>query len=157
MLILDVRERQDTAKELATAHDTPEARESEQKPRSHTTVNVDQARIIRYNVARTYEDGSVTRNFYCRFYFPGGKPLPLSQVEATVARITAAFQTLPGHRASRAQFHTVTKVKNSYLVVYSSRVEKKISRATILLVWSFSVLTCLRFDPDHSRALSRGP
>ncbi|KOX77839.1 Serine/threonine-protein phosphatase 2A regulatory subunit B'' subunit alpha [Melipona quadrifasciata] len=44
-----------------------------------------------------------------RFYFPGGKPLPLSQVEATVARITAAFQTLPGHRASRAQFHTITK------------------------------------------------
>lgn len=44
-----------------------------------------------------------------RFYFPGGKPLPLSQVEATIARITAAFQTLPGHRASRAQFHAITK------------------------------------------------
>ncbi|XP_076661989.1 uncharacterized protein LOC143365574 isoform X2 [Halictus rubicundus] len=44
-----------------------------------------------------------------RFYFPGGKPLPLSQVEATVAKITAAFQSLPGHRASRAQFHTITK------------------------------------------------
>lgn len=48
MLVLDVRERQDTAKELATAHDTPEARESEQK-RSHTTVNVDPNRIYRYN------------------------------------------------------------------------------------------------------------
>ncbi|XP_076685541.1 uncharacterized protein LOC143377758 isoform X2 [Andrena cerasifolii] len=44
-----------------------------------------------------------------RFYFPGGKPLPLSQVEVTVARITAAFQALPGHRASRAQFHAITK------------------------------------------------
>ncbi|XP_012348899.1 uncharacterized protein LOC100864098 isoform X2 [Apis florea] len=44
-----------------------------------------------------------------RFYFPGGKPLPLSQVEATIARITAAFQALPGHRASRAQFHAITK------------------------------------------------
>ncbi|XP_076752268.1 uncharacterized protein LOC143424224 isoform X2 [Xylocopa sonorina] len=44
-----------------------------------------------------------------RFYFPGGKPLPLSQVEATIARITAAFQSLPGHRATRAQFHTITK------------------------------------------------
>ncbi|XP_076246690.1 uncharacterized protein LOC143186796 [Calliopsis andreniformis] len=44
-----------------------------------------------------------------RFYFPGGKPLPLSQVEATIAKITAAFQVLPGHRASRAQFHTITK------------------------------------------------
>ncbi|CAK9832240.1 Serine/threonine-protein phosphatase 2A regulatory subunit B'' subunit alpha [Anthophora retusa] len=44
-----------------------------------------------------------------RFYFPGGKPLPLSQVEATIARITAAFQSLPDHRASRAQFHTITK------------------------------------------------
>ncbi|KOC70585.1 Serine/threonine-protein phosphatase 2A regulatory subunit B'' subunit alpha [Habropoda laboriosa] len=44
-----------------------------------------------------------------RFYFPGGKPLPLSQVEATIARITAAFQSLPDHRASRSQFHTITK------------------------------------------------
>ncbi|XP_031835877.1 uncharacterized protein LOC116428396 isoform X2 [Nomia melanderi] len=44
-----------------------------------------------------------------RFYFPGGKPLSLSQVEATVAKITAAFQSLPGHRASRAQFHAITK------------------------------------------------
>ncbi|XP_078039720.1 uncharacterized protein LOC144471498 isoform X1 [Augochlora pura] len=44
-----------------------------------------------------------------RFYFPGGKPLPLSQVEAAIAKITAAFQSLPGHRASRAQFHTITK------------------------------------------------
>lgn len=47
----------------------------------------------------------------CRFYFPGGKPLPLSQVEATISRITAAFQGLPGHRASRAQFHSITKVR----------------------------------------------
>lgn len=47
LLVLDVRERQDTAKELATAHDTPEARESEQK-RSHTTVNVDPNRIYIY-------------------------------------------------------------------------------------------------------------
>ncbi|XP_017892091.1 serine/threonine-protein phosphatase 2A regulatory subunit B'' subunit alpha isoform X2 [Ceratina calcarata] len=44
-----------------------------------------------------------------RFYFPGGKPLPLSQIDATIARITAAFQSLPGHRASRTQFHTITK------------------------------------------------
>ncbi|XP_017767475.1 PREDICTED: uncharacterized protein LOC108556067 [Eufriesea mexicana] len=44
-----------------------------------------------------------------RFYFPGGKPLPLSQVEATISRITAAFQGLPGHHASRAQFHSITK------------------------------------------------
>ncbi|XP_001604203.2 uncharacterized protein LOC100120575 isoform X1 [Nasonia vitripennis] len=44
-----------------------------------------------------------------RFYFPGGKPIPLSQVEATISRITAAFHSLPGHRASRSQFHTITK------------------------------------------------
>ncbi|XP_014221215.1 uncharacterized protein LOC106648660 isoform X3 [Trichogramma pretiosum] len=44
-----------------------------------------------------------------RFYFPGGKPTSVSQLEATLARITAAFQSLPGHRASRAQFHTITK------------------------------------------------
>ncbi|XP_014215244.1 uncharacterized protein LOC106644311 isoform X2 [Copidosoma floridanum] len=44
-----------------------------------------------------------------RFYYPGGKPVPLSQVEATIARISAAFQSLPGHRASRSQFHAITK------------------------------------------------
>ncbi|XP_046816082.1 uncharacterized protein LOC124422960 isoform X1 [Vespa crabro] len=44
-----------------------------------------------------------------RFYFPGGKPTPLSQLEATISRITTAFQSLPGHRASRAQFHLITK------------------------------------------------
>ncbi|XP_054015091.1 uncharacterized protein LOC128896008 isoform X2 [Hylaeus anthracinus] len=44
-----------------------------------------------------------------RFYFPGGKPLPLSQLEATIARITAAFQALPDHLASRAEFHAITK------------------------------------------------
>ncbi|XP_076174481.1 uncharacterized protein LOC143150226 isoform X2 [Ptiloglossa arizonensis] len=44
-----------------------------------------------------------------RFYFPGGKPLPLSQLEATIARITAAFQGLPDHLASRAEFHAITK------------------------------------------------
>ncbi|XP_012274843.1 uncharacterized protein LOC105696722 [Orussus abietinus] len=44
-----------------------------------------------------------------RFYFPGGKPAPLSQVEATIAKITAAFQSLPGHRASRTQFHAIAK------------------------------------------------
>ncbi|XP_043274392.1 uncharacterized protein [Venturia canescens] len=44
-----------------------------------------------------------------RFYFPGGKPPPLSQVEATIANITAAFQSLPGHRASRAQFFIIPK------------------------------------------------
>lgn len=37
--------------------------------------------------------------------------MSLSQVEATVAKITAAFQSLPGHRASRAQFHAITKVR----------------------------------------------
>lgn len=112
LLVLDVRERQDTAKELATAHDTPEARESEQK-RSHTTVNVDPNRIYRYNTVRLIEQTPINAKYplvVCRFYFPGGKPLPLSQVEATIARITAAFQALPGHRASRAQFHTITKV-----------------------------------------------
>ncbi|XP_043502925.1 uncharacterized protein LOC122524634 isoform X1 [Polistes fuscatus] len=44
-----------------------------------------------------------------RFYFPGGKPTPLSQLEATISRITTAFQSLPGHRVSRAQFHLITK------------------------------------------------
>ncbi|XP_011871932.1 PREDICTED: uncharacterized protein LOC105564278 isoform X3 [Vollenhovia emeryi] len=44
-----------------------------------------------------------------RFYFPGGKPLPLSQVETIVSKITTAFQSLPNCRASRAQFHTITK------------------------------------------------
>ncbi|XP_014613264.1 PREDICTED: uncharacterized protein LOC106791829 isoform X2 [Polistes canadensis] len=44
-----------------------------------------------------------------RFYFPGGKPTPLSQLEATISRITTAFQSLPGHRISRAQFHLITK------------------------------------------------
>ncbi|XP_029045660.1 uncharacterized protein LOC114877349 isoform X1 [Osmia bicornis bicornis] len=44
-----------------------------------------------------------------RFYFPGGKPVPVSQIDATVSKITAAFQALPGHRASRGQFHTITK------------------------------------------------
>ncbi|XP_076639737.1 uncharacterized protein LOC143351757 isoform X2 [Colletes latitarsis] len=44
-----------------------------------------------------------------RFYFPGGKPLPLSQLEATIAKITAAFQGLPDHLASRTEFHTITK------------------------------------------------
>lgn len=57
LLVLDVRERQDTAKELATAHDTPEARESEQK-RSHTTVNVDPNRI-RYNTVRLIEQTAI--------------------------------------------------------------------------------------------------
>lgn len=44
-----------------------------------------------------------------RFYFPEGKPVALSQVEATVARIAAAFQVLPGQRASRSQFHIIAK------------------------------------------------
>ncbi|XP_071626318.1 uncharacterized protein [Temnothorax longispinosus] len=44
-----------------------------------------------------------------RFYFPGGKPLPLSQIETIISKITAAFQSLPNCRASRAQFHTITK------------------------------------------------
>ncbi|XP_039312036.1 uncharacterized protein LOC105206198 isoform X2 [Solenopsis invicta] len=44
-----------------------------------------------------------------RFYFPGGKPLPLSQLETNISKITAAFQSLPNCRASRAQFHIITK------------------------------------------------
>ncbi|XP_015604965.1 uncharacterized protein LOC107272377 isoform X2 [Cephus cinctus] len=44
-----------------------------------------------------------------RFYFPGGKPSSPAQLEATVARITAAFQALPGQQAARAQFHAITK------------------------------------------------
>ncbi|XP_012262722.2 uncharacterized protein LOC105689917 isoform X2 [Athalia rosae] len=44
-----------------------------------------------------------------RFYFPGGKPVPTSQLDATLSRISAAFQSLPGHRATKTQFHTVTK------------------------------------------------
>lgn len=72
LLVLDVRERQDTAKELATAHDTPEARESEQK-RSHTTVNVDPNRI-RYNTVRLIEQTSDKREIsigpFADFTFP---------------------------------------------------------------------------------------
>ncbi|CAL1683857.1 unnamed protein product [Lasius platythorax] len=50
------------------------------------------------------------RNVYIpRFYFPGGKPVPLSQLETIVSKITAAFQSLPSCCASRAQFHTITK------------------------------------------------
>lgn len=44
-----------------------------------------------------------------RFYFPGGKPLPLSQLETNILKITAAFQNLPNCRASRVQFHIITK------------------------------------------------
>ncbi|KAL0102986.1 hypothetical protein PUN28_018352 [Cardiocondyla obscurior] len=44
-----------------------------------------------------------------RFYFPGGKPLPLSQTETIITKITAAFQSLPNYRASRTQFHIITK------------------------------------------------
>lgn len=44
-----------------------------------------------------------------RFYFPGGKPPPLSQIETIVSKITAAFQSLSNYRASRAQFHIITK------------------------------------------------
>lgn len=44
-----------------------------------------------------------------RFYFPGGKPLPLSQIETIISKITAAFQNLPNYRATRAQFHIITK------------------------------------------------
>lgn len=66
LLVLDVRERQDTAKELATAHDTPEARESEQK-RSHTTVNVDPNRIYiyiyRYNTVRLIEQTPINAKY----------------------------------------------------------------------------------------------
>ncbi|XP_025270780.1 uncharacterized protein LOC105251161 isoform X4 [Camponotus floridanus] len=50
------------------------------------------------------------RNVYIpRFYFPGGKPVPLSQLETIVSKITAAFQSLPNCCASRAQFHIITK------------------------------------------------
>ncbi|XP_011303510.1 uncharacterized protein [Fopius arisanus] len=44
-----------------------------------------------------------------RFYFPGGKPTPLSQIEATITKITKAFESLPGHRATRGQFHVISK------------------------------------------------
>ncbi|XP_008550517.1 uncharacterized protein LOC103573275 [Microplitis demolitor] len=44
-----------------------------------------------------------------RFYFPGGKPTPPTQLEATIAKINKAFESLPGHRASRSQFHIITK------------------------------------------------
>ncbi|EGI58972.1 Serine/threonine-protein phosphatase 2A regulatory subunit B'' subunit alpha [Acromyrmex echinatior] len=44
-----------------------------------------------------------------RFYFPGGKPLPLSQLEMIISKITATFQSLPNCRASQAQFHIITK------------------------------------------------
>ena len=70
-----------------------------------------------FDCANRLIDGPIVwlcRVFFCpslsRFYFPGGKPTPLSQVEATISRITAAFHSLPGHRASRSQFHTITKV-----------------------------------------------
>nr|XP_012221137.1 PREDICTED: uncharacterized protein LOC105671489 isoform X2 [Linepithema humile] len=50
------------------------------------------------------------RNVYIpRFYFPGGKPVPLSQLEMTVSKITAAFQSLSNCRATRVQFCTITK------------------------------------------------
>lgn len=50
------------------------------------------------------------RNVYIpRFYFPGGKPIPITQMETTVSKITAAFQSLPNYRALRAQFHIITK------------------------------------------------
>lgn len=45
----------------------------------------------------------------CRFYFPGGKPTPPTQLEATIAKISKAFENLPGHRASRSQFNIITK------------------------------------------------
>ena len=77
---------------------------------------------------------------FCRFYFPGGKPLPLSQVEATIARITAAFQALPGHRASRAQFHTITKVHTN-----------DIFHSKIIWSWPFGYSLTL-----GTRTLSRG-
>ncbi|XP_050447679.1 serine/threonine-protein phosphatase 2A regulatory subunit B'' subunit alpha isoform X2 [Cataglyphis hispanica] len=50
------------------------------------------------------------RNIYIpRFYFPGGKPVPLSQLETILSKITAVFQSLPKCCASRAQFHIITK------------------------------------------------
>ncbi|XP_070165770.1 uncharacterized protein [Polyergus mexicanus] len=50
------------------------------------------------------------RNVYIpRFYFPGGKPVPLTQLETILSKIIAAFQSLPNCCASRAQFYTITK------------------------------------------------
>lgn len=58
--------------------------------------------------------------FFCRFYFPGGKPIPLSQLETIILNITTAFQNLPNCRASRAQFCTITKVE-FFLLYYKKR------------------------------------
>ncbi|KYN03369.1 Serine/threonine-protein phosphatase 2A regulatory subunit B'' subunit alpha [Cyphomyrmex costatus] len=44
-----------------------------------------------------------------RFYFPGGKSLPLSQLERITSKITVAFQSLPNCCASQTQFHIITK------------------------------------------------
>ncbi|XP_026830223.1 uncharacterized protein LOC105282738 isoform X2 [Ooceraea biroi] len=50
------------------------------------------------------------RNVYIpRFYFPGGKPVPLSQLENTISKITSVFQSFPNCRASREKFHVITK------------------------------------------------
>ncbi|XP_034938418.1 serine/threonine-protein phosphatase 2A regulatory subunit B'' subunit alpha-like [Chelonus insularis] len=44
-----------------------------------------------------------------RFYFPGGKPIPPTQRATVIAKISKAFESLPGHRASRSQFHIIAK------------------------------------------------
>lgn len=90
LLVPDVCERQDTAKELATAHDTPEARESEQKPRSHTTVNVDSTRCI-YDTTlfeRTRR-GQFARNFDLQILLPRWK---------TIAVVTGGGNRRKDHR-----------------------------------------------------------
>ncbi|KAF7991624.1 hypothetical protein HCN44_008995, partial [Aphidius gifuensis] len=44
-----------------------------------------------------------------RFYYPGGKPTSLSQLEATICKITKAFESLPGCRSTKSQFNIITK------------------------------------------------
>lgn len=77
---------------------------------------------------------------FSRFYFPGGKPTPLSQVEATISRITAAFHSLPGHRASRSQFHTITKVCRVFTTLAGQKKTVTIvARSLSLLTYSLQI------------------
>lgn len=137
LLILDVRERQDTAKELATAHDTPEARESEQKPRSHTTVNVDQTRIYTiYTTLLERGQGGISHaKFLLQILLPRWE---------TIAVVAGGGNRREDHRcfsnSSRSSCLSCPisrhyQGKNAYLSSCNSpRKEKEISRAIFFLV-----------------------
>lgn len=70
----------------------------------------------------------------CRFYFPGGKPVSLSQLEMTMSKITAAFQNLANCRATRAQFYTITKVRAFPIVTFNNDLDVRTIKVILLIL-----------------------